>query len=183
MLLKILAGCIAAVPIAAVISGCSRALSTETQDADKVRLKQLEDREEIRQLTMDYGRFLDQRDWVSFSRLYAGKDGEWTGGMGSAKGPKAIQKLMEDTIGKDTGIATSPNFHIFTNQIINLDGDKATATTKWMFVVQGKDKLPQALYLGHYDDSMVRENGKWKFQRRVVHADIPADNVQPPKPK
>jgi len=179
MVLKILVGCTVAV-LAAAVSGCGRAPSTGALDTDKVRLQQLEDREEIRRLTMDYGRFLDRRDWDAFSRLFAEKDGEWTGGMGSAKGPQAIKKLMEDTIGRDSGVAASPNFHIFTNQVIDLEGDTAAATTKWMFVVQGQDKLPKALYLGHYDDAMVRENGRWKFQRRVVHADIPPDNVASP---
>jgi hypothetical protein len=95
--------------------------------------------------------------------------------MGSAKGPQAVRKLMEQTIGKDSGAATSPNFHIFTNQMINLDGDRATASTKWMFVVQGSDGRPQTVFLGHYDDSLVRENGRWKFQRRLVYGDIPPD--------
>ena len=175
MMLKLLAVCIVTSLAVCAISGCNSVSRAAAQETDKARLQRLEDREEIRQLTMDYGRFLDKRDWASFSRLFAEKDGEWTGGMGSAKGPQAIRKLMEDTIGKGSGAASSPNFHIFTNQIINPDGDRATATTKWMFVVQGSDNRPQTVFLGHYDDSMVRENGSWKFQRRVVYGDIPPD--------
>ena len=52
----------------------------------EARLKTLEDREEIRQLLLDYGRFLDQRDFKSFSELFAKTDREWIGGMGKAKG-------------------------------------------------------------------------------------------------
>lgn len=140
------------------------------------RLQRLEDREQIRQLLMDYGRFLDQRDFASFSRLFAEKEGEWIGGMGKAKGPEAIRKLMEDTIGKDAGIKNTSNFHVFTNDSIRVDGDKATATTKWFFVVTGENDRPQLVYLGHYDDSFIRENGTWKFLQRVVHADIPNDS-------
>ena len=97
--------------------------------------------------------------------------------MGKAKGPQAIRKLMEDTIGKNTEKIRAPNFHLFTNEIIHVNGNQADATTKWIFVVQGEANRPQALYLGHYEDSLVRENGRWKFLRRVVFADIPADNA------
>jgi hypothetical protein len=84
---------------------------------------------------------------------------------------------MEDTIGKDTGIGTSPNYHLFANEIIRVNGNQGEATTKWIFVVQSENGRPQPLYLGHYEDSLVRENGRWKFLRRVVYADIPADKA------
>ncbi len=153
----------------------------EKGEAAETRLQRLEDREAIRQLLMDYGRFLDQRDFVAFSQLFAEKEGEWIGGLGKAKGSRAILKLMEDTIGKDTKKVGAPNCHLFGNEIINVHGDKAQATTKWMFVVQGDAGRPQPFYLGHYDDSLVREDGRWKFLRRVVYGDIPVDDPLAPK--
>ncbi len=143
-------------------------------EAMESRLKRLEDREEIRQLIMDYGRFLDQRDFRAFSELFAKTEGEWIGGMGRAKGSQAIRELMESTIGRDTSMTQS--FHLFTNETIHIDGDQATAVTKWIFVVPGESNRPQLFFLGHYEDSMVRENGRWKFLRRVVRADIPNDD-------
>jgi len=143
-------------------------------DTMESRLKRLEDREEIRQLIMDYGRFLDQRDFRSFSELFAKTEGEWDGGFGRAKGSKAIRELMESTIGKDTTMTQS--CHLFTNETIHVNGDQATALTKWIFVVPGESNRPQLVFLGHYEDSMVREDGRWKFLRRVVHADIPRDD-------
>jgi hypothetical protein len=166
---------------AGIIPGQSIAIAAEKPESLVSRLQRLEDREEIRQLLMDYGRFLDQRDFASFSRLFAEKDGEWIGGMGKAKSPQAIQKLMEDSIGKNTEKISAPNFHLFTNEIININGNQADATTKWIFVVQGENNRPQALMLGHYEDTMIRENGRWKFLRRVVHGDIPPDSANPKK--
>jgi hypothetical protein len=29
--------------------------------------------------------------------------------------------------------------------------------------------------LGHYDDVLAREDGRWKFKRRQAHIDIPHD--------
>ena len=50
------------------------------------RVQILEDKEEIRNLLIDYGRLLDARDFAGYSRLFA-KDGEWSGGFGTTQGP------------------------------------------------------------------------------------------------
>jgi hypothetical protein len=161
----------------AAAPGYFHAVSAENKESVEARLQRLEDREEIRQLLMDYGRFLDKRDFASFSRLFAEKEGEWIGGMGKAKGTEAIRKLMEDTIGRDTGGQMSaPNYHLFTNEVIQVNGNEAKAATKWIFVVQSASKQPQPFYLGHYEDTLVREQGRWKFLRRLVYGDIPADD-------
>jgi hypothetical protein len=141
------------------------------------RLQRLEDREEIRHLLMEYGRYLDQRDFASFSQLFAEKEGEWIGGMGKAKSSQAIRRLMEEKIGRDPGgKSIGPNFHLFTNETIHVNGNEAKATTKWIFMVQSDSKQPKPLYLGHYKDTLVRERGHWKFLRRVVYSDIPGDD-------
>lgn len=151
-----------------------QAASISRYEALESRVKKLEDREEIRQLLMDYGSFLDQRDFCAFSKLFAKTEGEWIGGMGRAKGSQAIRELMENSIGKDT--SKTQSCHLFTNETIHINGDQATALTKWIFVVPGESNRPQLVFIGHYEDSMVRENGRWKFLRRVVRADIPTDN-------
>lgn len=147
--------------------------SSETVSLE-ARLKRLEDREEIRGLLMDYGRFLDKRDFKSFSELFAETEGEWIGGFGSAKGSKAICDMMETTIGKDASISQS--VHLFTNETIQVNGDRASAVTKWICVVTGELDRPQPYFIGHYEDTMIREKGSWKFLRRVVHSDIPRDD-------
>lgn len=138
-----------------------------------VRLRQLEDREQIRQLLIDYGRTLDSRDFAAFAALFAERGGQWIGGFGTVTGRAEIQTVMQEKIGAGTG---SPNFHVFTNESITLVGDQATALTKWLFVVQDSEKRPSLVYLGHYDDTLIREGGRWLFQRRVVHGDIPAQD-------
>jgi hypothetical protein len=161
-----------------ILSGMIRANSMKDQNSIEARLRRLEDREEIRRLLSDYGRFLDQRNFAAFSQLFADQEGEWIGGMGRARGQLAIRKLMENSIGTKSD---GSNFHLFTNEIIDVDGDRATASTKWIFVVRGDENRPQPVYLGHYQDSLIRANGKWKFLQRVVCSDIPADNPASPK--
>jgi hypothetical protein len=169
--------CVAAIGLIGTAAlGYLFATSIEKRETIETRLQRLQDREEIGLLLTDYGRFLDRRDFSSFSQLFAEKEGEWIGGMGRAKTPQAIRKLMEDTIGKDTNKISSPNYHLFTNERILVNGDQAQATCRWIFVVQGQSGQPQPFYLGHYEDTLIRENGRWKFLRRIVYGDIPADD-------
>ncbi len=134
------------------------------------RVKRLEDMEEIRTVLVDYGRYLDARDFVSYSRLFA-KDGEWVGGFGTVKGPAAIQAFMEKNI---PGPNTAHNYHLLTNFEIDVQGDRATAWSRWSFVVPGPDQKPALAQGGRYEDILVREDGHWKFKRRVASNDLPA---------
>ena len=149
--------------------------STQTKTAGDnaalgARVKHLEDLEEIRAVLTDYGRFLDARDFSSYSQLFA-KDGEWIGGLGKVQGPAAIQAFMEKSIG-----TTNPghNYHLLSNFEIEVHGDTATAWSRWAFVVPGPDKKPVIAQGGHYDDTLVREDGHWRFKRRTASTDLPS---------
>lgn len=136
------------------------------------RVRVLEDREDIRALILAYGAAHDHRDYRTFASLFA-TNGEWVGGLGSAKGPEAIFQLMDKTIGHHPQPNGSGTFHVLTNDQIKIDGDLASATTKWIYITPGADGAPKLVYLGHYDDKFIRENGVWKFLRREAPADIP----------
>jgi uncharacterized protein (TIGR02246 family) len=135
------------------------------------RVQVLEDREDIRALILAYGAAHDHRDYRTFASLFA-KEGEWVGGLGSAKGPEAIFELMNRTIGHDPKPGGSGTYHVMTNDQIKIDGDRASATTKWLYLTPGEDNAPRMVFLGHYDDQFVRENGEWKFLRREAPVDI-----------
>lgn len=139
------------------------------------RVRNLEDREEIGRLLVLYGRYLDRRDFASFSLLFSEKEGEWIGGMGSAKGRAKIRELMERTIGKPPEDTAAAGFHLFTNESIEMDGDRASAETKWMFMMPDAEGRPRPLFLGHYEDAFIRETGEWKFLKRTAYSDIPKD--------
>ena len=135
------------------------------------RVQILEDREDIRALILAYGAAHDHRDYRTFSELFA-SEGEWVGGLGSAKGPQAIFELMNRTIGHNPQPNGSGTYHVMTNDQIKIDGDSASATTKWIYITPGDDGAPRMVFLGHYDDQFIRENGEWKFLRREAPADI-----------
>jgi uncharacterized protein (TIGR02246 family) len=136
----------------------------------EARIQRLDDIEQIRTVLIDYGRFLDARDFVSYSRLFA-KDGEWVGGFGTVKGPAAIQAFMEKNV---PGPNSGHNYHLLSNFEIEVLGDTATAWSRWTFVVPGPDQKPVMAQGGRYDDVLVREQGHWKFKRRVASNDLPS---------
>jgi hypothetical protein len=137
------------------------------------RVQVLEDREDIRALILAYGAAHDNRDYRTFSELFA-EAGEWVGGLGTAKGPAAIFELMDSTIGHNPQPNGSGTYHVMSNEQIVINGDLASATTKWIYVAPGDDGNPRWVFLGHYDDQFIRERGVWKFLRREAPADIPA---------
>jgi uncharacterized protein (TIGR02246 family) len=140
------------------------------------RLQILEDKEEIRAVLTNYGRFLDARDFAAYSRLFA-KDGEWVGGFGTVKGPAEIQAFMEKQI---PGANKGNTYHIISNFEIEVHGDTATAWSRWAYITPGADGKPVIAQGGRYDDTLVRENGAWKFKRRTASNDIP---LAPPAAK
>jgi hypothetical protein len=152
--------------------------SANAQDiaALAARVQALEDRESIRALILAYGAAHDGRDYRKFSELFA-TEGEWVGGLGTAKGPQAIFELMDRTIGHNPKPGGSGTFHVMTNDQIVLHGDRASSTTKWIYVTPGDAGAPRMVYLGHYDDQFIREKGVWKFLRREAPVDIPATPV------
>jgi uncharacterized protein (TIGR02246 family) len=164
---------------ASIVAACALALvgmarvagAADSLDVLVKRVQVLEDREAIRALILSYGAAHDHRDYKTFANLFA-TNGEWIGGLGSAKGPEAIFSLMDKTIGHKPTTEGSGTYHLMTNDQIVIDGDRASAVTKWLYLVPGSDGSPRAMFLGHYLDQFIRENGVWKFLRREAPVDI-----------
>ena len=134
------------------------------------RLQKFEDKEEIQNLLLDYGRHLDNRDFAAYGSLFA-RDGEWVGGFGTASGgPAGIKAFMEKSMG--TAPNRAKNYHLLSNFVITVNGDTATAWSRWAFVVPGERGAAIA-QAGRYDDTLVREDGHWRFKRRVASNDTP----------
>jgi uncharacterized protein (TIGR02246 family) len=138
------------------------------------RISALEDREEIRRLIQEYRRTLDERDLHSFSLLFA-ENGTWTGGLGEATGPEAIQRMLEESL-DDNPPAPGPTlFHLNTDPAITVEGERATAFTFWVHVRRAEDDTPGIPTLGYYNDLLTKERGRWRFLRREAHRSIPRE--------
>ena len=131
----------------------------------EARIQRIDDRMAIEQLLMEYGRAVDDRDFAAFAALFT-EDGEWKGAQGSYRGSKEIRKSMEKMFTEAAAdIPKGHNFHVLTNVIIDLQGDHATASSKFIFYKMNGAK-PEAQVAGRYEDRLVRVDGAWKFQQR-----------------
>jgi SnoaL-like domain len=63
------------------------------------RLRRLEDLEQIRQLFVDYVRYLDAGDFAAYSQLSAERGEVILGPLGSATGHSAIRGLLDKALG------------------------------------------------------------------------------------
>ena len=149
------------------------AATAQNETGLEQRIATLEAREQIREVIYAYGSALDHRDFVAFSELFEEQRGTWVGGFGSATGRDAIFKMMDESIGHAVEPFEPTSHHVFTNVQIKVDDDMAEATTKWTFVVPSESGSPQWMFLGHYEDQFVHEDGRWYFLRREAFTDIP----------
>ena len=134
------------------------------------RLRRLEDLEDIRQLFVDYSRHLDAGDVEAYADLFA-DDGEiLLGPIGRAKGRAEIVALMT----KVKERAATASFHLVTNPVVRLDGDRATGEVLWTVIKpDAAGKLEVAMF-GRHLDELVRERGRWRIAKRRGRIDVPA---------
>jgi 3-phenylpropionate/cinnamic acid dioxygenase small subunit len=142
----------------------------------EARLQRLEDIQEITSLFMSYRRTLDEREFATYAELFA-PEGEWTGNLGSYTGPAAIKQMLEDSVGTAFAVESGNDFHLVANPDIEVDGDRATASSTWVFVTRDGGDRPQVSLLGHYTDVLARTPEGWRFLRREAFCDIPAEHL------
>lgn len=140
------------------------AINVPAPGSIEARLRRIEDESAIQKLLLEYGRTLDARDFAAYAALFAA-EGEWTGAMGTFKGPAQIQQEMERIFAAATDIPRGSNFHVMSNFIIEVAGDQATATSMFVFY-RMEGNRPVAEVAGRYEDALVRVGGVWKFLQR-----------------
>lgn len=146
------------VPAPSPAAGCDAACV-------EARLRRMEDERAIERLLIEYGRTLDNRDFAAWSALFT-EDGEWQGAQGGYKGRAQLRTSMEKIFTDAAAdIPKGRNFHAMSNFIIDVQGDRATASSKFVFYKLEGSK-PVAEVTGRYEDELVRVGGAWKFRKR-----------------
>jgi hypothetical protein len=164
----------ALIPVALTLTvptGAARGQPAEPVSLEE-RLRRVEDRAAIEELLITYGRLLDAQDLAGYSSLFAA-DGVWEGGIGSATGPQEILQMLQAVFGRTTRGQYGNSYHIMSDIMIDVDGDSATSWSRWTWLVEGEDGKPVAQRSGHYEDTLVRENGEWKFRHRLTVTELP----------
>src|SRR4051794_16096289 len=90
----------------------------------------LEDKEAIRELLSEYCFRMDEFRFTDLGALFTG-DGEWIAPYARARGPAEIAALMVRNIP-----AEPRRKHFIMNSLVRLDGDRATARTSYLVVLQ-----------------------------------------------
>jgi ketosteroid isomerase-like protein len=133
------------------------------------------DRAEIENLSNKYMVAVDAGDIETVMSTWA-DDGrlEWVGGVENGK--EEIRAAMSNFGGAryeavpEGATARQRTRHQIINHVIDVDGDTATTTAYWFAMT---NRTPQGdvqlLYMGHYEDLLVRVNGKWLFKTRKVY--------------
>ena len=90
-----------------------------------------------------------------------------------AHGKKAIEGIYAGLASTGDSPATRGTFHmLMTNPVVDVNGDTATATLLWTGILNTKvDAPPQFVEQGREYDKLVKKDGKWLIQKRVVVAD------------
>ncbi len=160
-----------------------RPQSTSAQPTLEQRVQRMEDESAIRRMLIEYGAFLDAKDYRAYAALFA-PDGVWQGGFGTFTGPAAIEAMLTANLGApEAGFVSKSNFHMLTNPLIAIDGDRAHVRSKYLFWTASPDMRPTPLLAGRYVDEFVRVGGQWRIARRSTWGQIPfRDPNAPPAP-
>lgn len=133
------------------------------------------DRAEIVNLSNRYMVAIDAGDIETVMSTWA-EDGvlEWVGGV--ERGKTEIHEAMSNFGGAryqeiPDGATSRPRTrHQIINHVIDVDGDTATTTAYWFAMT---NRTPQSdvqlIFFGHYEDRLVRQNGRWLFKVRKVY--------------
>jgi len=135
------------------------------------RLRELTDREEIRELIARYAQFVSRRR--SMAHMFTADGALIVRLPGSppheVRGHEALDKLFGSTIASPA--LNMPAVH---NVVIHVVGDEAIATS-WIELHVSNDSHPDGRAFagsGTYDDRLRREDGRWKFVLREAYVRV-----------
>jgi hypothetical protein len=139
------------------------------------------DRAAIIDLQHRYVLAMDYFDADGYAAVFT-EDGvlDWAGG--EVKGREAIREFMAsgryDLRKMNFVPAKTPDGkewpstvrHLVTNQVIQVDGDRARAISYWMNYANNADRRKiEWLSFGSWDDELVKVDGQWLFKRHKIY--------------
>lgn len=129
-------------------------------DSSEVLVRELADKEAIRDLARSYAHQVWRGDIRAIADLFAPDGVMDTPDLPPLVGPEGIFEAYSKML-------TADEFHPFVhNHVIDLDGDTATGTC--YLDLRAKINGRQLLSSGWYDDHYRRVDGVWKFASRKV---------------
>jgi ketosteroid isomerase-like protein len=134
-----------------------------------------DDRAEIMNLSNRYMVAVDAGDIETVMSTWA-EDGvlEWIGGV--ERGAAEIREAMSNFGGArkveipEAATSRPRTRHQIINHVIDVDGDTAKTIAYWFAMTNNTpQKDVQIMYMGHYEDELVKLDGHWRFKHRKVY--------------
>jgi len=124
-------------------------------------MSEREDRQDISDLLVRYATGIDRRDWPLFRTVFTDDCELDYGVIGTWQGVDAVADFMEKT-----HALAGHTLHRLTNQVIEVDGDKALSRTYVDALIMVGDEGAGVNGIGFYDDEIVRTPDGWRIARR-----------------
>ena len=135
-----------------------------------------QDRAEIEDLMSRYLYAFDWQDAEAYAATFT-EDGVLEFAGGTERGHEELKKVMRDMAVREKAKADA-SFpprrhrvrHYVTNLVLEVDADTARSTSYWWeFNNDARAGRPYLGTYGHYEDELVRVNGRWLFAKRRIY--------------
>ena len=137
------------------------------------RVQRMEDQQAIERVITDYSANLDARDYDGYVGLFT-EDGVWQNGSTRREGHAEIREMLSGLFGEvEEDYVNLSSFHLISNFEVDVDGDTASAKSRFVFFMRGEGGSPTPELSGQYHDELVRVDGTWKIARREDHTVMP----------
>lgn len=130
------------------------------------------DRAAIENLIVSYAHVYDALDADGYAAIFA-EDADFTFGGSTLHGRAAIRGVITSALERRAKApANEPvveTYHIISNTRIDFVSDtEARHRSYWQVVSRAKGSAPVVANVGYYDDVVVKRNGEWLIQKRVI---------------
>lgn len=157
-----------AILAAALLSLPMTSAANASEPTLEERVQRIEDEAAIRHLVLQYAALLDARKFDEYANLFA-ENGVWKNGPTEKHGRAEIRAMLDDIYGTPApDFVNTESYRIVHNVEIAIDSpDHATGRSRQLTIMRGEGGSPTPRLSGIYEDEYIRENGEWKFLRRV----------------
>jgi 3-phenylpropionate/cinnamic acid dioxygenase small subunit len=131
-----------------------------------------DDGDAIRNLLYRYAELIDAGDLDGVGTLFEHASVDWGGDV--TEGSAAVtERLAASTRLHDDG--TPRTSHVITNAIVEVDGERASARSRYTVFQVTADRSLQPIIAGRYDDTFERADTGWRFASRRYRVDLIGD--------